>query len=373
MNTYSNKTAFLTLLRAGLWEKDAKLSEYGDMDFNEVYRYADEQSVLGLVAAGLEHATNAKVPQEIALAFAGFALQLEHRNIAMNLFLSELISLFQKKGINTLLVKGQGIAQCYERPLWRSAGDVDLLIDESNYFKAKQLLDSISEYGKNGSVKEQNSKHREYGIKNWTVELHGTLHSNLSTPIDNAIDSLQEYIFKERRFRTWNNNETYILLPNANEDVVIIFCHILQHLFQGGVGLRQICDLCRLLWTYKETIKQSLLQKRLRSMRLLSEWKVFASIAVDKLGMPLEAMPLYDDRYKEKANIIMDYIMRVGNFGHNKDKSYTKEHSVIIRKLITFKNQAKDSMKLSAVFPFDGPRFLIRYFWDGYKNAFNEN
>ena len=38
-------------------------------------------------------------------------------------------------GINVLLVKGQGIALCYIRPLWRVAGDIDLFLNKDYYYK----------------------------------------------------------------------------------------------------------------------------------------------------------------------------------------------------------------------------------------------
>ena len=52
--------AFLALLRAGLWEQEVRLSTLGtssanlQVDFNQVRRVAEEQSVTGVVAAGLE-------------------------------------------------------------------------------------------------------------------------------------------------------------------------------------------------------------------------------------------------------------------------------------------------------------------------------
>ena len=52
MKLNNNQQAFLELVRAGLWEKDACLLQYGNIDFQEVYRLAQEQSVVGLVAAG---------------------------------------------------------------------------------------------------------------------------------------------------------------------------------------------------------------------------------------------------------------------------------------------------------------------------------
>ena len=60
--------AFFALLRAGLWEEDTCLSSYGEIEFEKVYNLAEEQSVVGLIAAGLEHIQGVNVPQEIALS-----------------------------------------------------------------------------------------------------------------------------------------------------------------------------------------------------------------------------------------------------------------------------------------------------------------
>ena len=70
----NNQQAFLALVRAGLWEREAQLSQYGKVDFMEIYRLAEEQSVVGLVAAGIEHVQDIEVPREVALSFAGSAL-----------------------------------------------------------------------------------------------------------------------------------------------------------------------------------------------------------------------------------------------------------------------------------------------------------
>lgn len=131
------RSAFLALLRAGLWEKEVQLLPYGEIDYSEVMRLAEEQSVIGLIAAGLEYVVDVKVPQIEFLTFIGRAVQLEQQNSAMNNFIGILIKSLRKVDIYALLVKGQGIAQCYERPLWRSCGDVDLFLDNDNYDKAK--------------------------------------------------------------------------------------------------------------------------------------------------------------------------------------------------------------------------------------------
>ena len=71
MNTNKNQKVFFELVKAGLWGKEVRLSQYGEIDFNEIYRLAQEQSVVGLVASGLEKVTDLKVPQTMALTIAG--------------------------------------------------------------------------------------------------------------------------------------------------------------------------------------------------------------------------------------------------------------------------------------------------------------
>ena len=119
----TNIDVFFNLVRAGLWEQDVQLALYGIIDFNEVYRLAEEQSVVGLVAAGIEHIVDVKVSQEVALTFVGSALQLEQRNKAMNQFIGVLIEklkLFPNEIIlrNKIAERYAQIFQsCYQTPI----------------------------------------------------------------------------------------------------------------------------------------------------------------------------------------------------------------------------------------------------------------
>ncbi len=127
--------AFLALVSAGLWEKEVSLSVLGDIDLKNILRLAQEQSVVGLIAAGIEQVKDVQFPKEDVLSIVGESLQLERRNLAMNSFVEDLIVKLKEANILALIVKGQGIAQCYERPLWRASGDVDILLSEGDYKK----------------------------------------------------------------------------------------------------------------------------------------------------------------------------------------------------------------------------------------------
>ena len=100
----NNQQAFLELVRAGLWEKEARLFQYKKIDFQEIFRLAEEQSVTGLITAGLEHIVDVKAPQEDVLQFVGCALQLEQQNMTMNAFVAELIEKLRKKNIFAVII-----------------------------------------------------------------------------------------------------------------------------------------------------------------------------------------------------------------------------------------------------------------------------
>lgn len=357
---------FLELVRAGLWEKDVRLLSNNNFDYKEIYTLAEEQAVIGLVAAGIEHVKNIKIPQNEALLLVGNALQLEQRNIAMNNFIGEIIERLRREGIHSVLVKGQGIAQCYERPLWRSAGDIDLLLDADNYRKAKEYLSPLSSY-----IEPEDKKRLHLGmtITPWVIELHGTMHTELSNRMNRVIDDVQNKVFIDDRVRCWNNDSTEVYLPYPDEDIIIIFTHFIDHFYGGGVGLRQICDWCRLLWTYRERINLQLLEKRIHNMGLTSEWKAFAALAVDSLGMPVSAMPFYEKSpsLTHKAGRIMRLILQAGNMGQNKDESYRKRYSKGISNIITALRRFIEFARISKIFPSNAPVFFVKYLINRYK------
>ncbi len=351
----TNQNVFFELLRAGLWEKDAWLAQFNSFDYSAVYKIAQEQSVVGLIAAGLEHVIDVKVPKEIALLFAGEALQLEQRNTSMNSFIRELMEKLRKENIHSVLVKGQGIAQCYERPLWRACGDVDLLLDEANYHKAKSYFNRV---GIVTEIEDPKRLHVAYSVDGWAVEPHGSLRIALGKKIDNVIDEVQIDTLCNSGTRIWKNGHIDVLLPQSDDDIIYVFTHILQHFFRGGIGLRQICDLCRLLWMFRSVIDEDLLEEHLRKMGLKSEWKAFMALAVEWLGMDSYSIPLYSpmDKWKRKAIRIVSMVIETGNFGQNRDVGYRSKNSYLVMKTISLWRHTKDAYRKFYIFPIDTTR-----------------
>lgn len=367
----NNQKAFLALVRAGLWAYDnANLDVNVDgVNWDEVYQLAEEQSVVGLVAAGMDKLGDTlNVPLELKLQIIGEALQIEQQNKEMNSFIATLVDKMRKADIYTLMVKGQAVAQCYERPLWRASGDVDLYLSDDNFKKAKSFFrplvpafDPDNDY----------TSHINMTLEPWVIEIHGNQYTYISSRIDRVLDEIHKDLFYCGNVRSWNNGGTTVFLPSPDNDVLIVFTHFIKHFFKGGLGLRQICDWARLLWSYRSEIDIKLLEKRLKRMGLMSEWRAFGALAVDILGMSPEAMPFYvsSDKWRKKAEKIKDYVITVGNFGHNKQQVYYSDKPVVIRKAISFWNKLGDILHHATIFPLDSIRFLIGIMVNGVKLA----
>lgn len=370
MGLKPEQRVFLSLVQEGLWGRsnnniDCLLNLNRSADWNDVYRVAREQTVQGLVLAGVE-CSDEKPPKEFLLQWIGEVQLLEQRNKELNGVVAELIDRLRKEKIYCLLVKGQGVAQCYEKPLWRESGDIDLLLTEVDYKRTKTLLTPMADEVHIENIK---NMHLSMNMKGYIVELHGKMPFLLSNRVERVIDEILDDSLHKGGVMTGKLEGKDILLPNLDNHIFIVFTHFLHHLFIEGVGLKQICDWCRMLWTYRHEIDADLLGKRLQGTGLMSEWKAFASLAVKTLGMPVDAMPFYDEGFKRKGEMVLRHILKTGNLGQNKDLSYRVKYNGFVYRMVSFWRRFVDFVQFVPIFPLDAPRFFYTYVFGKMKKT----
>lgn len=77
--------------------------------------------------------------------------------------------------------------------------------------------------------------------------------------------------------------------------------------------------------------------------------------------MPADAMPMYDARFRVKGEKVLKLVLKVGNFGHNKDLSYRTRYKGVAYKAVSLWRRFIDFVKLVPIFPLDTPRFFVTY------------
>ena len=376
------KRAFFELVKAWLFPVHGEGfmvhdSLFKDVDWEKVFQLAQEQSVQGLLLQGIEElkakGIDLSVPKVLLLQWIGEVQVIEQRNKEMNAFIAELIEKLRKADIYALLVKGQGVAQCYERPLWRACGDVDLLLSDENYEKAKvELIPLATEV----ETEYQGFKHLGMTIDGWVVELHGSLRVGMPNSINRVLDDILTDTFYGGNVRSWLNGRTQVFMLGKENDIVYVFVHFFNHFYKEGVGLRQICDWCRLMWTYRNEIDVKKIENRIQKMGLVSEWKAFYNLASRYLGMPDfgSRLMVHDSRFDKKADRIMEFILKSGNMGHKRG-SWLMEHDswlsrqYVVRKAFSMGRRITDLINHARIFPLDSLRFFPRIMFNGVRSA----
>jgi hypothetical protein len=319
MNQDTQLIAFqhlLTLLRVALW--DTPLPDTlnpADVNWPAVTRHARQQTVSALVGdVMLRYAERLELPDAARLWATKQVAQARQGNIRLNLGVRDVVSHLTAAGVPSVLLKGQGVALSYPKPGLRQCGDIDLYIGLTHYDASIEAMKAASgsEAVEEGA---EGEKHYHLDYHGLTVELHRRA-------------LMQPMPWQSRAFNRWTVeclesdrplkvrfDDTDVLLPPADYNAIFLLGHAWHHFIVGGVGLRQVCDWARHLHLHAAELDSADLQRRLQQVGLWTPWRIWASLAVEYLGLPAAECPGYDASFSRRARRAMLHIMQEGNFG----------------------------------------------------------
>lgn len=307
---------FFILLRIGLWQKvEEELSS--DPDWEYIYRLSCEQTVQGIVASGLGlyqvHYPSFAVPQNVSERFLSTTANIIQRNIKINQFQSSLCKLLTEKGLVFLVQKGQGVAQFYPNPLLRCSGDIDFLLSEEDYQRARDYLKEIS----TGShLENKRRSHIGFYFNDIEVELHSGVFLYNIRSIKRQYERLKDYVFSPANSSSVQIDGAEVPVPTQNANILYIFIHFLKHYYTEGLGLRQLCDWVMVMQACQIEVRKDI-SMVLNKYDLTAEWKLFSNFVVDYFDILPNAVPLYEVGNHSNSKSIWKTIRVTGNFGHN--------------------------------------------------------
>lgn len=74
-------------------------------------------------------------------------------------------------------------------------------------------------------------------------------------------------------------------------------------------------------------------------------------------------------RFDKKADKIMEFILKAGNMGHNRDMSHFSKKPYFVRKCVSMGRRVSDLINHVRIFPLDSLRFFPRIMWNGVVSA----
>lgn len=320
-------SAFLLLLRSGLWQKsvdDTALFPLSAEEWGMLYAEARRQTVTGWIYRGICLLPEEWMPpQNLMFRWVADIDRIEQRSRMMNRTLLQLTTLLEENGFRAVVQKGQGVAAFYSEPLWRECGDIDLFFPNADDRRGAEAW-----LRERGIVPEQ--KPDGSTLYRWMqveVEHHSDLF-DLQSP--KARKYLKELV-AEKGFTTMQvGNEGRIMVPAPELNLLLLNTHILKHAMGKGIGLRQLCDMARAYDVLGKQINGEALRYIYETVGIEKWSRLLHAFLVDVLALPVTSLPYGEKR--ESPAPLLDIVLRGGNFGQHKKGTQTAGTSVWLRK-----------------------------------------
>ena len=244
----------LDALRCAIHDRTVDWSEEIDAETRgALVRLARSQSVLPLLVQSLGSAVSLFGERERdSLLYTAKRLTLSQaaRTASFLVLLEELSG----RGVHPLVLKGLVCRDLYPEPEQRASTDEDLLISTTEFPRCHEAMLScglklLKSY--DSPVEEDEVT---YVSSEW--DLYIELHTKLF-PGDSDLFSACNDLFAEALERRVSQ-EIYgcsVVSLHPTDHLLYMLCHAYKHLLFGGVGIRQICDICLFARRYDADIE----------------------------------------------------------------------------------------------------------------------
>ena len=227
------------LIQLSIGRRDSLSRIPSENEWQVLYELSLKQTIAGVCFCGVQKLQKEMLPpKKLLLQWFAIAEQMKQRNVVLNERAKELTEKFSECGFRSCVLKGQGIAALYcdndGRSLgqYRQSGDIDLWVEGERMM----VLNFASSFGEVGLVDVKQAAFKCF--EDVEVEIH-SVPTFFYSPIS------------QRKYRRWLNktkNEQFTMSemgfahPSIEFNAVYVMIHIYRHLFDEGVGIRQLMD-----------------------------------------------------------------------------------------------------------------------------------
>ena len=287
-------------------------------EWSVLFKSAQKQALIGLLATGLERLSDNQLPpKSLLLQWIGLITQIETRNKQLTDVCAHLSEQLSQDGFSVCILKGQANHVYYPDSIAnrRTCGDIDVWVVPSNY--DNNPVKSVMGYLEN---------HYDVTGLCW---LHASMNDTCGVPVEvHFRPSFMNEPLHNRRFqRYFHSIEKFSclkpidgkLLPamRVDEDVIYQMNHIYRHLIDEGVGLRQVVDYYYLLRAWNEKHKRS----KLETMKIVS-WLGMQRFAGALMYVLREVCGMQEETFlcpasESDGHFLLNEILLAGNFGQS--------------------------------------------------------
>ena len=306
---------FFEILRYSIGAQHEVSGTLSEEEWEHIHEIAKKQALIGLLYTGIKKMPNEmRPPKKVLLRWYMESEQIRKYNEQHYVVAAYVRDLFETAGIENCILKGQGNALMYEDPFSRIPGDIDIwinpekaVVEDGELVVGDHLL----------HVDKVSYRHIEIeNIKGVSVEVH-VRPSFMNNLIHNA--RLQKW-FEEQMPQQFSHSVDLpggigaINTPTIAFNVIYQLCHITNHFFYEGIGLRQFVDYYYVLREAKGIIDVCEIRKLLQRFGLSQMAGAVMYVERELLGITEDCLIVPVD--VKRGKFILNEIMLSGNFGH---------------------------------------------------------
>lgn len=243
--------------------------------------------------------TNENVPKKVVSKFEEGMLVVFAKQTAESIELKKLEKQFFEKNISLLYLKGAVIRKYYPKAEMRASSDIDIFVKSEDIDSAKAIMLENGYDCKYDGVNEVVFKKPPL----INIEIHKTFLSPIT-----SVGKVYTYDFSAG-VNKYNN----VFVMSDNDLYIHTFLHIVQHMEDGGIGVRFFTDMY--LLRKKLTIDKDYVSKKLKDFGVYD----FYLHAVKLTDMWFENSPPNEITLK-----FADFVINSGAYGTNINSSINK-------------------------------------------------
>lgn len=290
-------------------------------EWKGLYEMAKKQSLVGICFAGVQRLQmqRQEPPEMLYLTWMGMAAKIQQRNEVVNRQCVELQESLKKIGYRSCVLKGQSAAKLYGNlSALRQSGDIDVWVDAPR----KEIVEMVQKIAPTTNVREH---HLELEFFSDTeVEVH-------------FWPAVIRHFRKNRKLQKWFEGKCEEVMekgePTPEFHAIQMMAHMYHHLFDSGIGLRQVMDYYFVLNAIANENNRPTFAGASGVPVNLSVNTSFEAIKHIGMGrfaaammwvlqetMGLEREKKICEPSEEDGKFLLGEIMRGGNFGHHDDR-----------------------------------------------------
>lgn len=295
----------LGLLKKSLWDISFELAS--STSFQLLPQIAKEQGVTSFVYDGARR-TGITIPDEIEQQWRKHITASIFQNERLLMAQDAVLRSFERTNIPVAVLKGSSAARYYPQPELRALGDIDLLINKNDIPTARELL--LHEGYKENA--HEHDFHISFSKKGVTLELHEQVTVFPDTPGGQAAQEIAKGFLEHLDIGSMCGYDFPVL--SRTDQALSLLLHIVRHMFEGGIGLRQLCDWMVFVSTEGSHFEDDVCPV-LKRCGLLTFAEVSTKACEQYLGLDHACCCWCNSVDEHTCKLFMDSVFRGGNMG----------------------------------------------------------